>query len=141
MPLERLLSCTLLVVAACGRDSTPEARGPNRPPLFPDSLRIESGSVIERDGRQNVTGAVTTVRISGVTDPDGDSLTYRWEGSRFNGDTLVPVALDAVGPTARFRTGVILDEAAGGLLRLTVTDPSGASAVKEICISGGGFSC
>lgn len=134
--------CTsVLLAVACGRDSAPESRVPNRPPIFPDSVRIETEAVIERDGRRNVTGAVTTVRIAGVTDPDGDSLTYRWEGSRFNGDTLVPVTLDAYGPMAKFRSGVMMGQAAGGLLRLTVTDPAGALAVKEICVSGGGFNC
>ena len=133
-------ACLLLAIAACGGE-TAEQRGPNRPPAFPDSMRIESRSVIEYDGMRNVTGAVTTVRIIGAADPDGDSLTYSWEGSRFNGDTLVPVTLDAYGPMAKFRSGVMMGEAAGGLLRVTVTDPAGASAVKEICVSGGGFTC
>lgn len=133
-------ACVLLAISACGGDAA-EQRGPNRPPAFPDEMGIESGSVIEYDAMRNVTGAVTTVRIAGATDPDGDSLTYSWEGSRFNGDTLVPVTLDAYGPMAKFRSGVMMGEAAGGLLRVTVTDPAGASAVKEICVSGGGFSC
>jgi hypothetical protein len=104
-------------------------------------MRVESGSVIERDGMGNVTGALTTVRIGGATDPDGDSLRYHWEGARFNGDTLVPVAIDAYGLSAKFRSGVIMGQSAGGVLRVTATDPAGSSATKEICLPGGGFSC
>ena len=132
-----------LVVVACGGDpAKQEYRGPNRPPAFPESATFETTTQIERDARGRITGAVTTVTVhEGATDPDGDSLSYRWEGARFNGDTLIPVTLDADHLRARFRSGVIMDEAAGGVLRLIATDGKGNQAVKQICVAGGGFSC
>ena len=141
----RLPAVSLLVLGmlACGDapSKTPAAGTPNRPPVFPDSIQIAVTTDIQRDGRGTVTGAITTVIAGRAIDLDGDSLTYKWEGARFNGDTLVPVTLDADGRTAKFRSGVIMNEAAGGVLRLTATDTKGNQAVKEICVAGGGFSC
>jgi len=132
----------ILCVLACGEPAKEKpAAVPNRAPVFPDSIQVAIHSDIQKDGRGTVTGAITTVTAGRAIDPDGDSLTYSWQGSRFNGDTLVPVTLDADGLTAKFRSGVIMNEAAGGVLRLTATDSKGNTALKEICVPGGGFSC
>ena len=139
-PAVVLLVLSAVACADSAREK-PAAAVPNRPPVFPDSIAVVIRSDIQRDGRGTITGAITTVTAGRAIDLDGDSLTYRWEGARFNGDTLVPVTLDADGLTAKFRSGVIMDEAAGGVLRITATDSKGNKAEKEICVPGGGFSC
>lgn len=138
-----LLTVALAVTAACGGDDAPPAeKPPNRAPVFPAPLAFQSSSTLERDGRGIVVGAMTTVTTTSVaTDADGDSLTYRWEGLRYNGDTLLPMPLDADGMRVKFRSGVIMGEAAGGILRLIARDPYGQEAVAQFCISGGGFTC
>lgn len=137
------LLLTSLALAACGgEDAPPAERSPNRPPVFPAMLSSQTSSTLERDGRGVVIGAVTTLTTTSMaTDPDGDSITYRWEGVRYNGDTLLPTPLDTHGMRVRFRSGVIMGQAAGGILRLIARDPSGKEAVAEFCIPGGGFNC
>lgn len=131
-----------IAMVACGGDSPPAEKPPNRAPAFPATPAFTSSTQLERDGRGVVTGAITTVTLTtGATDPDGDSLTYRWEGLRYNGDTLLPMTVDGDRARARFRSGVIMGQAAGGVLRLIVRDPSGQEAVAELCIPGGGFNC
>ena len=133
---------TALLVGACGKDAPPAEKPPNRPPVFPATLAYTSESEMQRDGRGTIVGAITTLTTTSVaTDPDGDSLSYRWEGLRYNGDTLLPMTVDGDRTRARFRSGVILGQAAGGVLRLIARDPSGKEAVAEFCISGGGFTC
>jgi hypothetical protein len=140
LPATRLLVLSVMACADSAREK-PAVAVPNRPPVFPDSVQVAITTDIQRDGRGTVTGAITTVTAGRAIDLDGDSLSYKWEGARFNGDTLVPVTLDADGLTAKFRSGVIMNEAAGGVLRITATDSKGNKAEKEICVPGGGFSC
>jgi hypothetical protein len=137
-----VLGVALAATACGGKDAPPAEKPANRPPAFPAALSYQSESEMQRDGRGTIVGAITTLTTtSRATDPDGDSLTYRWEGVRYNGDTLLPVTVDGDRARARFRSGVILGQAAGGILRLIARDPSGQEAVAQFCISGGGFSC
>ena len=134
-----------ICAVACGKDA-PQAdkapKPPNRPPAFPANLSYGTDATLEKDGRGNVIGAVTTLETTAqAIDPDGDSLSYRWEGLRYNGDTLLPMPLDADGFRVKFRSGVIMGQPAGGILRLIARDPAGHEAVAVFCISGGGFTC
>jgi hypothetical protein len=132
----------LVVASSCTTDARRADKPPNRAPEFPSSMSYTTSSTLEKDGRGLVIGAITSLETtSHATDPDGDSLTYRWEGLRYNGDTLLPMPLDADGMRVKFRSGVIMGEPAGGVLRLIARDPSGKEAVTSFCISGGGFTC
>jgi hypothetical protein len=132
----------IALATACGGDSPPAEKPPKRPPAFPTVTSFTSNAELQRDGRGVVIGALTTVTTtSAAIDPDGDSLTYRWEGLRYNGDTLLPMTVDGDRGRATFRSGVIMDQAAGGILRLIARDPHGKEAVAQFCVPGGGFNC
>ena len=143
MTTSRAIFFAAALLMACGSEPAKEVyHGPNRPPAFVQNDTLLITRQVERDVHGIVIGAVTTLELrQGAKDPDGDSVTYTWEGVRFNGDTLVPAQIAAGQLTMKFRSGVMMNEPAGGIMKVTASDPQGLKAVKEICVSGGGFKC
>lgn len=63
-----------------GPNPTPSPN--NRPPVFPGNLKYEFSTTFQRDGSGRLTGGLTTVTITTpATDPDGDAITYSWQGT------------------------------------------------------------
>ena len=66
-------------------------------------------------------GALVTLDGSGSSDPDGDTLRYRW--NQFSGETVVLSSRDVANPTFTAPQGLTVDALLS--FRLLVTDPGG----------------
>jgi hypothetical protein len=114
----------------------------NRPPVFPESIRSESETEFDYDDRGLLVGAVTRLKTEArATDPDGDSVTHRWTGRLFTGDSLIPAQLEVSGDEVKWRTYILMGEPAGGIIYLIASDSWGDSASVRFCFQGGGFGC
>ena len=106
---------------AAGDDA--EAEGENRPPVCtcdPTAMTVEPLDTI-------------TLSAAGCTDPDGDPLTYAWiVVSRPPGSTAEIVDPDSM--EARFFVDLATTPDHPYVFRVTVTDPSGASATCEVTV-------
>jgi hypothetical protein len=114
----------------------------NRPPAFPESIHSESKTEFDYDDRGRLVGAVTRLKTEATaTDPDGDSVTHRWTGWLFRGDSLIPAQLEVSGNEVKWRTCILMGEPGGGVIELIASDPWGDSAWVRFCFRGGGFGC
>jgi surface antigen len=98
------------------RGSTPTA---NRPPVV-------TGVSVSPQGMGIESATIFTFTAQGVSDPDGDTLTYSWVSS--DGSTVISNTQAAA--QAYTRTGTFD-------MRVTVTDPKGLSASAVVSVTVG----
>jgi len=115
-----VIPAMVFLVAACSADPvTPPPPSPNAP----TAVISASPTVVPRNDGNNT---VVTLDGSGSTDPNGNSLTYRWtaaSGTFVNGttptDSIAQVTFPGTAPYA---------------VTLTVTDPDGNSNTANTTI-------
>lgn len=114
-----VLALGSLIAAGCGGSSGSGSSSPpaNRPP------------VADAGGDQQISEGESLVLAGQGSDPDGDTITYAW--SQVSGPTLT---LDSVSDPDSGLTApeVPIGNSVPSVLRLTVTDASGASASDDV---------
>jgi hypothetical protein len=112
--------------AASPAPDTPAPESENHPPVFPATVKVVSETKLEYEAAQflQLTGAVTTITITGASDPDGDALTYSWTAS--NG------RISWVENTATWIREVTANRIRAGNVEVTAEDGRGGSAVYKI---------
>jgi hypothetical protein len=111
-----------LGLSGCGGDAKPTGPSPNGAPLIGAVLVSPSGV-----GLQSATTFAFTAQ--GVSDPDGDALTYSWVSS----DAATSVSNTLAASHVYDRSGTFE-------MRLTVTDSKGLSASASVAVRVGNVS-
>jgi hypothetical protein len=112
-----------VLVTACGTA--------NRPPKFPLPFKYEHSTSIEYDKAGNLTGAITTAKVSPAQDPDGDTVTYTW--------TVEPEGAGRVtgnGTTVTWQRVVEDGRLKPGTLRVLASDGKGGQDRAAITFEG-----
>jgi hypothetical protein len=113
----------LILVSACGGNSTPSPTTPtpaaNRPPVV-------AGVSVSPQGMGIESATIFTFAAQGVSDPDGDALTYTWASS-----DGAPI------PSSNQAASHVYARSGTFDMRVTVTDPLGLSASATVSITVG----
>ena len=109
----------------------------NRAPIFPDPFTVDMKTEFEYDNAGRVIDGVTTITIlTPAIDPDGDTLTYIWEGEEFNHRELTTFEskLEYDDLSAAWDRTIVLGEPASGTITVTVNDGRGGTVSHKFCI-------